>query len=121
MNVCSNESLTRMAKLLSTIEKEISLAYVKHEDISLWDQEALKIGNMEMTYKALSESSEVETTKPPLEENSFQRRTKRKLDQKRKRKPVPQMDNKQSYLQMAGVEDCLKDKLKGLYSMQPRN
>ena len=115
LEVCYDSDICPLEDQPTTEASDIPLNYVGNGEILVWDKDSDNDKSSTQTYDASSESSKVESPRN-ITIQETQHVTPRIVMQKQNK---TQLSSKQEYLKAIKAKDCIKDRITGLYVIQP--
>ena len=122
MNGCFQDfSTTNYKKAIPKIE-ETPLNLIRNNEISTWDKDSNEEETKPIIYDAsleLEERTHIQRqTKQELTSYQIQNKHHKSL---RKKKPTSKFKNKRDYLTRVNANDCIKDRITGIYTITSKN
>ena len=109
---------TKLEKIILE-NKETLVNLIQRNEISMWDWDSSENKTKLSMYDASSESEERLSVQPKIKTELIisQNQNKKHRVHKRKSRPITQFQNKTKYLAKVKAEDCIKDKITGVYTV----
>ena len=122
MNSCFQElSTTKSEKAIPETE-ETPLNLIRNNEISTWDKDSSEEETKPIIYDAsleLEERTHIQRqTKQELTSYQIQNKHHKSL---RKKKPTSKFKNKRDYLTRVNANDCIKERIIGIYTITAKN